>query len=57
MVTVAGDRSAGWGVGGRWSRTVGVLLAVISCGGIVGAMLSTNLTRRFGTASGLLPDY
>lgn len=34
--------------------TVGVLFAVISCGGIVGAMLSTKLTRRFGTARGLL---
>jgi Na+/melibiose symporter-like transporter len=33
---------------------VGVLLAVTACGGIAGALLSTRLTRRFGTARGLL---
>lgn len=42
-------------------RTVGVnagvvggLLAVMSCGGVAGAMLATRTTRHFGTARGLL---
>jgi predicted MFS family arabinose efflux permease len=34
--------------------TVGALLAVMSCGGVAGAALSTTIARRFGTARGLL---
>ncbi|WP_354670133.1 MFS transporter [Streptomyces sp. S.PNR 29] len=34
--------------------TVGLLLAGVSTGGIAGALVATRITRRFGTARGLL---
>lgn len=36
------------------SATVGVLLAVVGVGGIVGALLARRVARRFGTARGML---
>jgi predicted MFS family arabinose efflux permease len=34
--------------------TVGVLMATLGCGGVVGALAATAVARRFGTARGLL---
>ncbi|MGC4806308.1 MFS transporter [Micromonospora sp. DT233] len=42
-------RDVGVGAG-----VVGVLLAAISCGGVLGAVIATPIGRRFGTARGVL---
>ncbi len=34
--------------------TVGVIIAVMSCGGVLGALVATTVARRFGTARGML---
>ena len=34
--------------------TVGVVIAVMSCGGVLGALVATTVARRFGTARGML---
>ena len=34
--------------------TVGVIVAIMSCGGVLGALVATTVARRFGTARGML---